>query len=164
MDFLCDYFIDIGRILRISRTAITIWSKRCICKYDMGLWIPNKHRQITTKADYGKTYNFFKVKRNLFVVPVSSMKWPLKPWGVGVINLKKIEAKLMANYITKNFDDWNQWPKTAKSFGIYSSDQPKIWFGRTSTLLFGPYDRTFFCRTQNFFLCYTILGFSKRLP
>ena len=98
VDFLCDYVIDIGRILRISRIAITIWSKRCICKYDMGLWIPNKHRQITTKADYGKLSNFFKVKRNLFVVPVSSMKWPLKPWGVGVIRLK-FEATLMANYL-----------------------------------------------------------------
>jgi hypothetical protein len=52
VDFLCDYVIDIGRILRISRIAITIWSKRCICKYDMGLWIPNKHRQITTKASW----------------------------------------------------------------------------------------------------------------
>ena len=29
-------------------------------------------------------------------------------------------------------------------------------FGRTSTVRFGPNDRTFFCRTQNFFLYYCI--------
>ena len=36
-------------------------------------------------------------------------------------------------------------------------------FRRTSTVRFGPNDRTFFCRTQNFFLYY-ILHFSKGLP
>ena len=35
-------------------------------------------------------------------------------------------------------------------------------FSQTSAVWFGPNDRTFFCRTQNFFLCY-ILHFSKLL-
>ena len=34
-------------------------------------------------------------------------------------------------------------------------------FGRTSIIQFGPNDKTFFFRTQNFFLC---LHFSKWLP
>ena len=34
---------------------------------------------------------------------------------------------------------------------IYISDRPNVRFGRTSTVRFGPNDRTFFCRTQNFF-------------
>ena len=34
---------------------------------------------------------------------------------------------------------------------IKSSDWPTVRFRRTSTVRFGPNDRTFFCRTQNFF-------------
>ena len=34
-------------------------------------------------------------------------------------------------------------------------------FGRTSTVWFGPNDRTFFCRIQNFFLYYIIIAFFK---
>jgi hypothetical protein len=44
-----------------------------------------------------------------------------------------------------------------------SSDRPNVRFGRTSTVRFGPNDRTFFCRTQNFFLYY-ILHFPKWPP
>ena len=34
---------------------------------------------------------------------------------------------------------------------ICSSDPLNVWFGRTSTVLFGPNDRTFFCNTELFF-------------
>ena len=43
---------------------------------------------------------------------------------------------------------------TLKKSQVAASDRPNVRFGRTSTVRFDPNDRTFFCRTQNFFSSY----------
>ena len=60
----------------------------------------------------------------------------------------------------KYFFDFLTPPSPMSAF-LYTSDHPNVRYGRTSTVWFNPNDRTYFCRTQNFFL-YHKLHFSKR--
>ena len=68
--------------------------------------------------------------------------------NVSRTHISEIFPTIICTHLLKTFHTYKH---TRTYLCAGSSDRPNVQFGRTSSVRFGPSDRTFFCRTQNFF-------------